>query len=43
MTAQYLLFIIAGVCFLVAAFGVSTGRVSALPLGLLFWLMAERL
>lgn len=43
MTAKYALVILAAVCFLLAALGIATGRVSVLALGLLFWLASGNL
>jgi hypothetical protein len=43
VTTQYLLFVLAAVCLILAAFGVALGRVSLFPLGMALWLAAERL
>lgn len=39
MTIDFVLYVLAAICFGLSAFGVSTPRVSLLSLGLLFWVL----
>jgi hypothetical protein len=41
MTLHTVLFLVAAICFALAAFGVSTGRVSIGWLGLLAWVLTN--
>ncbi len=41
MTIDLILYIIAAVCFGLAAFGVQPGKVSLVPLGLLAWVLTN--
>jgi len=40
MTLSTILMAVALICFVLAAFGVRTGKVSLVPLGLAFWMLA---
>ena len=40
VTLDLVLYILAFVCFVAAAIGVNAGRVSLVPLGLAFWVLA---